>query len=268
MSQRFILRSRRLAWALAVAMAAAAAIVAPAVLAPGALAASGAAATPSADQIVEKYIAARGGVKKIRSILALRETGRMTSGADRQAVVVRELKRPGRSRFEITAQGTTGVFASNGKKGWKMSPFDGDVEPKPLPEEAVQEAIEQADIEGPLVDWKAKGHQIELVGRETVGAHEAYKLKMTLKSGATRFEYIDVKSWHRVRADSTRTLRGVPTKVTMTFDDFKKTGGVAFAHLIEVETEGRPQKVRVVVDTIEINPTIDDARFEQPAVQP
>lgn len=223
------------------------------------------AAMPSVDEIVAKYVQARGGIKKIRSVQSLRETGRVASGSRPEAMVVRELKRPNRTRFEITQQGVTGVFVSNGTTGWKMSPFDGDTEPKALPPEAVAEAVEQADIEGPLVDWKAKGHTIELVGRETIGQHIAYKIKMTLKSGAVRFEYIDIKSFYRVRAESTRTLRGAKAKVTMTFDDYQKSSGMAFPHLVQVETEGRPETMRVVVEKVEVNPAIDDARFETPA---
>lgn len=225
-------------------------------------------APPSAEEIVARYVEARGGIKKIRSVKSLRESGRVIAGPNREALVVRELKRPNRSRFEITQQGVTGVFASDGTVGWKFSPFDGDLAPTPLPAEAVQEAVEQADIEGPMVDWKAKGHRIELVGRETVGARDAYKIKMTLKSGAVRYEYLDVTTYYRVRADSTRTLRGAATQVTTVFDDYRKTSGLAFPHLVTVETEGRPQAMRVVVDKVEVNPKIDDARFVKPPETP
>jgi hypothetical protein len=85
-----------------------------------------AAATTSAEQIVEKHVAARGGLQKIRAIQTLRESGRMTEGPNREALVTRELKRPAQSRFEITLQGVTGVFVSDGTKGWKINPFDGD----------------------------------------------------------------------------------------------------------------------------------------------
>jgi outer membrane lipoprotein-sorting protein len=217
--------------------------------------------TLSADQIVAKYVAARGGLEKIRSIQTLREKGRLTAGADRQALVTRELKRPSRSRFEITVQGVTGVFVSDGQHGWKMSPFDGDTGPTPLSEQVVSEAAEQADIEGPLVDWKAKGHQIELAGHETVDGHDTYKLKLTLKSGGVRYEYIDVKSMYRVRTDSTRQVHGQPMQLQMTFGDYKKTSGTIFPHLIEISAAGRPQTMRVVVDTVEVNPPLAEDRF-------
>jgi outer membrane lipoprotein-sorting protein len=218
--------------------------------------------SPGVDEIVAKYVAARGGLKKIRSVQTLRQKGHATTGAGRNALVTRELKRPGRIRFEFTVQGVTAVFASDGKRGWQVSPFDEDMGPKPLPDEAVREAIEQADIEGPLVDWKSKGHTIELVGRETVGKYETYKLKVTLKSGDVRYDYLDVKTGRQVRTDSTRVVRGGPVQVETRFDDFGKTDGILFPHLIEVTAVGRPQSLRVVVDTIEVNPPLSDARFE------
>jgi outer membrane lipoprotein-sorting protein len=217
--------------------------------------------TPTVDQIVAKYIAARGGLDKIRSIKTLREKGRLTAGADRQALVTRELKRPGHTRFEITVQGVTGVFVSDGRRGWKMSPFDGDTEPKPLSEDVINDAAEQADIEGPLVDWKAKGHQVELAGVEQVDGHDAWRIKMTLKSGVVRYEYIDSKTSYRVRTDTTRLVHGRPMQVTMIFGDYKKTGGTVFPQLIEISSADRPQKLRVVVDQIEVNPPLAEDRF-------
>ena len=216
---------------------------------------------PTVEQIVEKHIAARGGLKKIRAIQTLRETGRMTEGPNREALVTRELKRPAHTRFEITLQGVTGVFVSDGTNGWKLNPFDGDLEPKPLPEVAIKEAAEQADIEGPLVDWKAKGHALELLGKDVIGGRTAWKIRMTLKSGDVRDEYLDVKTYERLRTDSTRTVKGRPVQVQMTFTDYKKTAGVSFPSVVEITASGRPQKLRIAVDKIEVNPVLPDDRF-------
>ena len=225
---------------------------------------SAAAADPTVDEIVARYLAARGGLKKIRAIETLRQTGSITSGAGRTARAVRELKRPSRTRFEFTVQGVTGVFVSDGTSGWQVSPFQGQMQPAPLPEEAVAEAAEQGDVEGPLVDWKAKGHRVELVGRAPVSGQDAYKLKVTLKSGAVRHEYVDVATGHLVRSDATRRVRGHAVATETTFADFKKAGGVLFPRRIEVQAVGRPQRMTIVVDKIEVNPPLPDSRFQRP----
>ncbi|HEX4826184.1 MAG TPA: hypothetical protein VFV19_17930 [Candidatus Polarisedimenticolaceae bacterium] len=225
-------------------------------------------AAPTVDTIVAGYVASRGGLAKIRSIQTLRQQGHATAGPGRNAVVMRELKRPGKTRFEFTLQGITAVFASDGTRGWQVSPFQGDVDAHALPPEAVAEAVEQADIEGPLVDWKAKGHKVELAATEPVDGRPAYKLKVTLKSGDIRYDYIDTKTSRLVRTDSTRQLRGSPVAIVTTFGDFKMTGGALFPGHVEVAAEGRPNHLVLDVDKVEINPPIADSRFTVPSTTP
>jgi outer membrane lipoprotein-sorting protein len=225
-----------------------------------------AAAPPTVDSIVADYVRARGGLEKIRSVQTLRQTGRAIAEPGREAPVLRELKRPNKIRFEFTVQGITAVYVSDGNQGWQVSPFEGDLTPRPLPEEAVMEAMEQADIEGPIVDWKLKGHKLELAGTEVVNGREAYKLKLTLKSGDVRFDYIDVKSHYLVRTESTRQIRGQDVQLQTTFTEHKKAAGVLFPRSVEVEAAGRPKRLRVVVDKIEVNPPLSDARFTMPSI--
>jgi len=216
----------------------------------------------TADEIVARHVAARGGLKRIRAIETLRQKGHATAGPNRTALVTRELMRPSRTRFEFTVQGVTAVFISDGVRGWEISPLAGDVEPRQLSDGVVAEAAEQADIEGPLVDWKSKGHKVELAGRETVGGREAYKLRLTLASGSVLLDYIDAKSFHLIRSESTRQVRGRSARIQTTFGNFKKARGVVFPRLIEVEVAGRPQHLSIVVDSVEVNPPLVEARFE------
>jgi outer membrane lipoprotein-sorting protein len=220
---------------------------------------------PTVDTIVARYVEARGGLAKIRSIETLRQHGHVTAGPSREALVMRELKRPNKTRFEFTLQGVTAVFASDGVRGWQVSPFRGDVGPHPLPDEVVAEAVEQGDIEGPLVDWKTKGHKVELAGTEPVDGHPAYKLKVTLKSGDVRYDYIDAKTYRLVRTDSTRQVRGQPLPIVTTFGDYKKIEGALFPGHVEVAAEGRPNHLVLTVEKVEINPTLADTRFAVPA---
>src|SRR5512143_3354481 len=229
-------------------------LVAALLAVPGALAApptprapsAKAAPSPTVDEIVGRYVTARGGIQKLRALQTLRQEGRVSAGAGREGLVTREIKRPGRIRFEFTVQGVTSVFASDGRRGWKVSPLEGEMGPQPLPDEVLVDASEQADIDGPLVDWKGKGSRVELDGRETVDGHDAYKLKLTLASGGVLTAYLDVKSANLVRTDATRQVRGKRVRIETTFGDYRKTGGILFPHLVEVRAAGRPQMLRVV----------------------
>jgi outer membrane lipoprotein-sorting protein len=240
------------------------AVVAASFAAPSARAAS----APTVDKIVSKYVAARGGLTKIRSVQSLRQKGHVTAGPNKEGIVTRELKRPAHTRFEFKVQGVTAVFVSDGKHGWKVDPFQGNAEIQPLSDQVVAEAAEQGDFEGPLVDWKAKGHRVELAGKEDLAGRPAYKLKVTLQSGGVRYDYIDAASMNLVRTDSTRQVRGRAVQIQTTFGDFKKTDGLLFPRFVEVAAAGRPDKMRIDVESVEVNPPLSDARFAMPAMPP
>jgi hypothetical protein len=224
-----------------------------------------AAKSPTADEIVGRYVEARGGIEKLRSIQTLREEGRVNAGPGRDGLVTREVKSPGRIRIEFTVQGVTEVFASDGRKGWTASPRAGAKGPQLLPDDEVVDARDYADPVGPLVDWKSKGGRLELVGREAVDGHEAWKIRLTLKEGGVITAWLEVKSAHLLRTESDRKLRGRPVRIERTFGDFRMIEGILFAHRVEIRTSGRPQVFRVVLDKVEVNPPLADARFSPPA---
>jgi hypothetical protein len=204
-------------------------------------------------------------MEKLTALQTLRQEGRVNAGAGREGLVTREIKRPGKIRFELTVQGVTSVFASDGVRGWKVSPLEDEKGPQPLPDEVLIDAREQADIDGPLVDWKNKGSQVALVGRETVDGRDAWKLKLTLRSGGVLTAWLDVKTAHLVRTEAVRRVRGKQVRVETTFGDYRKTGGILFPHLVEVRAAGRPQVLRIVVEKVEVNAPLSDARFSPPA---
>ena len=216
------------------------------------------------DEIVARHVAARGGREALAAVRTLRMTGRANAGPGREAIVRREIARPGRIRTEFVFQGTTGVYAWDGSAGWCVSPLDGSLEAEPLPAEQAALSAEQADFEGPLVDWKAKGHAVERVGSDELSGAAAHKLKVTLKSGVVRHIWVDAKTGLVVRTESTRKLRGHEVKLETVYGDYRETGGVSFARSIETGVQGRPQRLRIVVETVETNPALDDSRFSLP----
>jgi hypothetical protein len=213
------------------------------------------------DQIVARHLAARGGRQALAAVRTLRMTGHADAGPGRHAIVRREFARPDRIRTEFEFQGTTGVYVWNGKSGWQVSPLDGQLDVQPLSPEAAALSAEQADIEGPLVDWKAKGHSVELLGRAQLPGGAADELKVTLKSGVVRHVWVDAKSSLVVKTASTRKVKGHETTFEVVYGDYRETAGVRFARSIDIEARGRPEHLRIVVDGVEVNPPLDDARF-------
>jgi hypothetical protein len=229
-----------------------------------ALLAPAAVSAQTVDEIVARHVAARGGREALASVRTLRMSGRATEGPGREAIVRREIARPGRIRTEFEFQGTTGVYAWDGSAGWRVSPLDGDFEPEPLPAEQAALAAEQADIEGPLVDWKAKGHRVELVGAEALPGGRAHHLKVTLKSGAVREVWVDSATGLVVKTVSARIWRGREVSLETTFGDYREAGGVTFPRSIETGVPGHPRRLVIVVENVEVNPVLDDARFRMP----
>lgn len=217
------------------------------------------------DEIVAAHLAARGGKDRIQALRSVRETGTVTASDGRVARVVREIQRPGLFRLEFSYQGTTSVFANDGKAGWQIAPLQGQFEPQAMPPEAdAAGGADQRDIEGPLVDWRKKGHVVELVGRESIAGAQVDKLRVVLRGGVVRHDYVDVASHMVVRSDVSRLVRGHRTELQNTFSDFRKVSGIVFPHLIEIRVKDRPQVLKIVVERIELDPELDPANFQMP----
>jgi outer membrane lipoprotein-sorting protein len=219
------------------------------------------------DEILARNLKAKGGLDKIKAVQTMRMTGTMTVGPGMEAPFVLEQKRPNMFRMEFTIQGMTGVQAFDGKVGWQLMPFQGRKDPEPLPEDAMKQVEEQADFDGPLVNYKAKGNTVELVGKEKVDGSDAYKLKLTLKSGDVRYVYLDADQYLEVRTEGKTNIRGTDIESESTIGDYKEVGGLMFPHALETGQKGSPQKMKMTIQKIELNVPIDDARFKMPAVK-
>lgn len=222
------------------------------------------AAQMSVDEIIAKHIEALGGMDKLKAMNTVRMTGTMTVGPGIEAPVVMEIKRPSSMRLDFTVQGMTGTQAYDGKVGWTLMPFQGSTTPQPMAGDELQMMAEQADIDGPLVDYKAKGNTVELLGKEPVEGADAYKLKVTLKNGVVRTMYIDAEHFLQVKEESKRTIRGTEIEGETILGDYKEVNGMMFPHSVDSGQKGNPQRQKIVVEKIEVNVPIDDTRFKMP----
>lgn len=145
-----------------------------------------------------------------------------------------------------------------------MTPLLGKFDPEPLPQEVAEASVDQTDIEGPLLDWRAKGHTVTLLGREKLGDREAFKLEEKLRGGEVRVDYIDTETYLLLRTDAARTVGGRRVPLENMFSDYRDVGGLKFPFRIESRARNRPQSVKFVVESVELNPDLDDAIFKMP----
>ena len=219
----------------------------------------------TADEIVSKYVKAIGGMDKINALKTLQRSGKFTGGGGFEARITQENKRPNMVREDFLIQGMDGVTAYDGKTGWKIDPFQGKKDAEPLGEDELKEIVSDADFDGPLVNYAAKGNKVEYVGTEPVEGTDAYKLKVTLANGEVRYYYMDTDYYVPIKVETKRMIRGAEREFESSLGDYKEVDGVYFPWSIESGLKGSPQKGKVTFAKITANGDLADARFIPPA---
>lgn len=228
------------------------------------LAASAAlAADLTADQIVARNIAARGGLTAWRGVSGITMSGEMDAGGkqDVRLPFVLSMKRPHKSRLEIIFQDKMALQVYDGAKGWKFRPFlnRDDVEPFTVAEAKSAAAV---DLDGPLVDYAKKGTRVELMGMEAVEGKNAYKLRLTPKASPPLNLWVDASSFLEVKIDGEpRKLDNKMHKVAIFYRDYKTVSGLTVPHTLETVVEGVPQTHKINFKTVKVNPPLEDALF-------
>jgi outer membrane lipoprotein-sorting protein len=222
----------------------------------------------SVDEIIAKNVQARGGADKLKSVQSIKSTATMSLGPGMEAPGVLVQKRPAFARLEFTVQGLTAVQAYDGKNAWQIMPFMGKKDPELMSADEAKETEEMADLDGPLVDYKSKGHQVELLGKEKVEGTDAYKLKATLKNGDVQTIYIDADSFLEIKEETKRTVRGSEQVIESAIGDYKEVNGIIFPFAVESSVKGSQDKQKLTITKIELNVPTDDGIFKMPPAAP
>ena len=235
----------------------------------GAAYAAAPAAQPTADDIITRQIAARGGADRLHAIRTLRFEGRLIAPGDFRLDVVQWQTRAGKTRTDASIQGLTAIQAWDGTTGWKVQPFGGRKDPETLSADDARELVDQADIDGPLYDYKAKGNTVEYLGTEDVDGTAAYKLRLTEKSGDQLTYWIDTDTLMTIRQRTRRTLHGRQEESVSDLGDYEQIGGFYFPFEVESGPPGAAsdQKVKISLSKGEANVAVDDALFKMPGAK-
>jgi len=239
--------------------------LAVALVAPAAFTQEMPATAPTLDELVAKNIEAKGGAQAVHALQSLRRTGTLLVNEGKIRLAYTQIKkRPLEVRTEATLQGMTAVQAFDGKEGWQISPFRGRKDPERMSADDVKALMEDAEMDGPLVDWKEKGSTLEYVGREDVDGTNAYKIKVTRKNGDTNFVYLDPDHFLEIRILTQRVQQGALVETETDLGDYEKINGVFVPTSVDAGGKGDADKQKIVIDKAEGNGAVDDAVFHFP----
>lgn len=258
----------------------------------------------SADKIVEKNIAARGGAKAWHAINAISFSGKMDAGQPVKKVEIedphapkrpltkgeriqkaleaekqkkdggtqvqvpftKDLARPSKSRLEIEFQGQKAVQVYDGQQGWKLRPFMNKKVAEAYTEDELAMAKTESELDGLLMDAAKKGYKISVLGMETVAGKKSYKLQVTLSPDVVRYVWVDAKSFLEVQIGEMREMGGKERLVATVLSDYKSVGPVKIPHHMETHVEGTKfsKPNKIVIEKVTLNPKFADNRFAKP----
>jgi len=217
------------------------------------------------DEIIARFLKTVGGTDKIESVKSLRRVGKFQSGGGTEYRLTEEYKRPNLARQEYTIQGMTGVYAYDGRNGWKIEPWQGKKDPEAMGEEELKSIIEDADFEGPLVNYRQKGNKIEYVGMDSVEGTDTFKLKVTSPNGDVRYYYLDTAYYVPIKVDTKRIVRGAEREYESIVGDYKEVIGWYLPYSFETKSKGSATSQKIVWESMTANVPRDDARFRMPS---
>jgi outer membrane lipoprotein-sorting protein len=222
-------------------------------------------AAQTTSQILAKVYVARGGLTRIKALRSERITGTISFGSEASGPFTVELKRPMKMHMTLSVQNQTMVRVYDGTQGWANNPFAGKLNPDAMTEEDLKNISEEADFDGPLVDYAKKSNKVELVGKDKVEEKDALRVRLTTKNGDVRYYLFDAKTFLLLKWEGKRRAEGKEYPIESYFHDYRDVDGLKFAFEIDSGSSATDLTQKLVIDKIELNVNFADSDFAKPA---
>ena len=218
------------------------------------------------DDIIAANLKSKGGLETIKSTTTVRMAGSVVArdpiGQDMNGTMTMVAKRPNLMRRDATVGGQRMINAFDGTSLWMAV---GTMPPQELPGPQAAYARQDAEFDSVFVDYKEKGHTIELVGKDTVAGKPVYHLRVTKKGGPPQEFYLDADTGLEKRISiSLQSPGGSPVTNVTEFSDYRSVDG----RLVPFQTrqlQNGTVTATITLDKVEFNVPVEDSFFTMPA---
>jgi len=228
----------------------------------------------TADDLIAKNLAARGGADKLAAIHVIVTKGELRFPGDFKLAYkeTRERLDPANYAVRVDAalQGLTLVQAYDGKDGWRINPFEGRKDAEHMGADETRELADEGSIDGALLAAHVKGSQVDYLGREDIDGTEAYKLRVTQTDGTVFTYYLDPDAYLEIRILERRTIRGAEKETETDLGDYEQVSGVYFPFSLASgpKDSADSDKQVITISSAEANTQIAPTLFAMPAAPP
>lgn len=229
-------------------------------------------AAQTVDEIIEKYIEARGGRARFDSLKSVYlEGSEEDNGYGSQLKITIEQGKLYRADIDWPAG--KGIRIITAKEGWFIR-----TKPKKkitkMSDSALLAKQYKFDIEGGLINYKAKGHKVELVGKDTTtNGIACYKIKFTSNTGTEVMYWLNAKNYLKEQSSITENIhiddKGsiIIINDTISYKNYKNVSGILFPFsenmtMTEAFTKKKTGSVNIYYRKIEANVPVDPALYD------
>lgn len=222
----------------------------------------------SVESIIDGYVKAIGGKEKWLAVKSIyMEGARQMMGNEVTVKVTKEQGKLSRTEFEMGAG--NGFLLVTDKEAWTMFSMRSPT-PTQMPAEAVAGMQTELDIAGPLVDFAAKGHKAELIGKDSANGAECQKIKLITNSGKEILYWIDIHTNLLIQSSQKSTggmgggnRGGAGGDVITVYSDYNAIDGLLIAHSTEMKMPGGGMGGGgTTFDKIELNKPVDPKLYK------
>ena len=216
------------------------------------------------DDVLNAYYKATG-IEKMKDWTTLTAKGKtIVQGTEFPFIMI--MKRPSKIRVEAEVQGLKMIQAFDGQQGWSVVPWSGSSAPQDMTADEVKTMKDQADMEGAIYNWKGKGHQAELLGKEDLEGSSVYKIKLTKANGDIDTYFFDAENFFLLKSSSKVKIQGNETESETMYTNYKDVDGVLMASTFTNQVKEQTVS-QIVIDKSEVNLAVSDSLFIKPVIK-